>query len=245
VARHPGIDGPSKIARNPDRVARLILKRSLTQGVALGYHISRRWREDRMKRQTLQEWAGVSRIFALVFTDIVDSTSLAVQLGDESWIELLRKHFAQVRRLLAQYEHHEIKIIGDSFMVIFRTALDAFDFGLALEKDTGDSRIRIRVGIHVGSARVIDDDIFGNMVNYTKRVEGVQLEGGITLSDVAYREITNEKAARHSWLVFQSLQVPFKGLPNQELVWLVITPANAARLLGNALRTRLPNSKLG
>ena len=94
-------------------------------------------------------------------------------------------------------------------------------------------------------ARIIDDDIFGNMVNYTKRVESTQIEGGITLSDVAYREITNEKAARHSWLVFQPVQVPFKGLPNQELVWLVITPANAARLLANGLLTKLPNIKLG
>jgi class 3 adenylate cyclase len=58
-----------------------------------------------MKGQTLQEWAGASQIFALVFTDIVDSTSLASQLGDEKWIELLRKHFAQVRRLLAKYDH--------------------------------------------------------------------------------------------------------------------------------------------
>jgi class 3 adenylate cyclase len=65
-----------------------------------------------MKGQTLQQWAGASRIFALVFTDIVDSTTLANQLGDERWIELLLKHFAQARRLMAEYDHHEIKIIG-------------------------------------------------------------------------------------------------------------------------------------
>jgi class 3 adenylate cyclase len=191
-----------------------------------------------MKGQTLQEWAGASRIFALVFTDIVDSSTLANQLGDEKWIDLLLKHFAKARGLMERYDHHEIKIIGDSFMVVFRTALDALDFTLALEKETGDERIGIRAGIHVGSARIIEDDIFGNMVNYTKRVESTQKEGGITLSDAAKREITNEKAERHSWLVFQPLPVTLKGFPERETVWLVVTPSAAARALATALRSK-------
>ncbi len=107
-----------------------------------------------MKGQTLQEWAGTSRIFALVFTDIVESTTLANQLGDEKWIDVLLKHFARARGLMEKkYDHHEIKIIGDSFMVVFRDVLDALDFAL------GDDRIRIRAGIHLGSARIIGDDM--------------------------------------------------------------------------------------
>ena len=172
-----------------------------------------------MKGQTLQEWAGASRIFALVFTDIVDSTSLAIELGDEKWIELLMKHFGQARRFMAKYDHHEIKIIGDSFMVIFRTVLDALDFGRALYADTGDTRIKIRVGIHVGSARIIEDDIYGNMVNYTKRVESTDNPGGIggiRLSDVAKSHVSDEKAQRHAWLQFQALTVTFKGFHNRK-----------------------------
>src|ERR1043165_4569046 len=116
-----------------------------------------------MKGQTLQHWAGASKMFALVFTDIVGSTALASELGDEQWIQLLRRHFDQARRIMAKYDHHEIKIIGDSFMVIFRTALDALDFAIELEANPGDVRLAIRAGIHVGSARIIDDDIYGNM----------------------------------------------------------------------------------
>ena len=41
--------------------------------------------------QTLQDWIGQSRIVALVFTDVVDSTVLGNQLGDERWIEVLQK----------------------------------------------------------------------------------------------------------------------------------------------------------
>src|SRR6266446_6567731 len=188
-----------------------------------------------MKGQTLQEWAGASRIFALVFTDIVDLTALANELGDEKWIELLMKHFAQARRLMTVYDHHEIKIIGDSFMVIFRTVLDALDFGRTLYADTGDTRIKIRVGIHVGSARIIEDDIYGNMVNYTKRVESTDNPGGIggiRLSDVAKSQVSDEKAQRHAWLQFQALTVTFKGFPQPQTVWLVFTIGDMGSIAG-------------
>jgi len=176
-----------------------------------------------MKGQTLQEWAGASRIFALVFTDIVDSTTLANQLGDEKWIVLLRKHFEQVRYLMSKYDHHEIKIIGDSFMVVFRDVLDALDFALALQANTGDDRIRIRAGVHLGSARIIDDDMFGVMVNYTKRVESTENLAGIRLSNVAMTQIHDESARRHDKLRFIEKQVVFKGFDSPQTTFVVRT----------------------
>ncbi|HXM49052.1 MAG TPA: adenylate/guanylate cyclase domain-containing protein [Pyrinomonadaceae bacterium] len=188
-----------------------------------------------MKGQTLQEWAGASRIFALVFTDIVDSTKLASELGDERWIDLFLKHCARARELMPKYNGHEIKTIGDSFMVIFRTALDAMDFLLALVSDTGDERLRIRAGIHVGSARIIGDDIFGNMVNYTKRVEGTDLPVAIRLSDAAKNQITDEKAERHSRLSFHPLEVEFKGFTEPQRIWAVFTPRDVFMIGTEAL----------
>lgn len=175
-----------------------------------------------MKGQTLQEWAGASRIFALVFTDIVDSTTLANQIGDERWIELLLKHFEQARRLMADYDHHEIKIIGDSFMVVFRTAVEALDFAVAFYSDTGDERISIRAGIHVGPARIVEDDLFGIMVNYTKRVESKATRRcSIVLSDVAMSHVDAEKAARHSRLRFMPINTELKGFEKAQKVWVL------------------------
>lgn len=191
-----------------------------------------------MKGQTLQEWAGASRIFALVFTDIVDSITVANQLGDEKWIELLRKHFVQARRLLSQCDHHEIKIIGDSFMVVFRTALEALDFALELHEETGDERIRIRIraGVHVGPARLIEDDIFGIMVNYAKRVESTDNPSGIRLSDVAKTHITDERAQRHDGLVYLPKQVYFKGFRAPQTTWSV-SESRGRRAARLALKT--------
>ena len=148
---------------------------------------------------SLQEWAGASRIFALVFTDIVDSTALGSALGDEQWMLVLRKHFARARSLMVSDKCYEIKMIGDSFMVAFRSAIDALDFALAFHKDTGEDFVRIRAGIHVGPIRVFENDLFGMMVNYTKRVESTDNDAGfIVVSDEARNHIDSEKASRHS-----------------------------------------------
>ncbi len=174
--------------------------------------------------QTLEEWAGSSRMVALVFTDIVDSTSLANKLGDEQWIEILLNHFQQARWLMSGFDCHEIKIIGDSFMVAFRTAVDALDFVLAFHEDTGDYRIRIRAGIHVGPVRFIDNDMFGMMVNYTKRVESTDNPHWIVVSDEAKHHIDYEKASRHSNIRFRPRSVEFKGFTELQNVWRVYYP---------------------
>lgn len=173
-----------------------------------------------MKGQTLQQWAGRSQIFALVFTDIVESTKLANQLRDEKWIQVLKTHFTQARELMAKHEHHEIKIIGDSFMVAFYSASDALDFALDLYEETGDERIKIRAGIHVGSVAIVDDDMFGIMVNYTKRVESIENPSGIRVSDFAKTEIDNK--GRHTALAFRPQFVEFKGFSERQKVWRVI-----------------------
>lgn len=173
---------------------------------------------------TLQEWAGASKTsrttLALVFTDIVGSTALCLGLGDEQWIELLIKHFAQARKHLGSYDHYDIKVIGDSFMVVFRTAADALNFALAVHSDTGDEQIRIRAGIHVGPVRILDNDIYGGMVNYTSRVMG-WLEGdGIALSNTAKENVAQILGPRAS-LRFVDYQANLKGFPEAQRLWRV------------------------
>lgn len=117
---------------------------------------------------------------------------------------------------------YEIKMIGDSFMVAFRSAIDALDFAVAFHADTGDQCVRIRAGIHVGPIRVFENDLFGMMVNYTKRVESTANDAGfIVVSDEARNHIHSEKASRHSSLKFNDKLVKFKGFEELQKVWRV------------------------
>lgn len=60
------------------------------------------------------------RILATVlFTDIVSSTRLAEEMGDERWGQTLAEHHALVRRQLQRYKGHEVKTTGDGFLATF------------------------------------------------------------------------------------------------------------------------------
>ena len=63
--------------------------------------------------ESLESWVGTSRILAFVFTDVVDSTALGLALGDEQWMEVLRKHFAKARSLMSADKCYEIKMIDE------------------------------------------------------------------------------------------------------------------------------------
>jgi class 3 adenylate cyclase len=70
--------------------------------------------------------------FAMVFTDIQSSTSLWAR-APEAMSEALEQHHALLRKLVDRHDGYEVKTIGDSFMVAFKRARDAAEFGLAIQ----------------------------------------------------------------------------------------------------------------
>jgi class 3 adenylate cyclase len=175
---------------------------------------------------TLAEWAGapIPQV-ALIFTDIVDSTALLNQIGDKRWVEVLVKHLNHARGLLKNYDCHEIKFIGDSFMVAFRTPVEALHFALTLYADTGHPKVKIRAGIHVGAVRIIDNDLFGGMVNYTARVLAAADEDPLVVSDPAKGQIVQELGIENRELLFSGMKAKLKGFddPSKHKLWSVET----------------------
>jgi hypothetical protein len=96
-----------------------------------------------MQTRPFRDWAGSSRTtLALVFTDVVGSTALGEELGDERMDEVRHDHFARAREIIEKLEGYEIKTIGDSFMVAFRTATAALDFALSYKRTPATNGLR-------------------------------------------------------------------------------------------------------
>jgi class 3 adenylate cyclase len=96
-------------------------------------------------------------LLTLLFTDIVGSTKLKQDLGDQRAIELIQAHHDKVRQVLALFpEGEEIDTAGDSFFILFTRPSDATQFALLVQsqvrllaKETGIP-VLDRIGIHVG-----------------------------------------------------------------------------------------------
>jgi class 3 adenylate cyclase len=115
--------------------------------------------------------ADPDRMLATVlFTDIVDSTRLASQLGDRRWHRMLEAHNAVVRSNLARFRGREVKTTGDGFLATFDGPARAIRAAHAVRAELAEHGLEIRVGLHTGEVELVGDDIGGIAVHIASRV---------------------------------------------------------------------------
>ncbi len=93
-----------------------------------------------------------SSLLSLVFTDLVDSTALKMQLGDHKAGELIERHQERVRALRVETGGREVDTAGDGFFLTFETPSAAVTFALRLQQIHHDKPElpKVRVGVHLG-----------------------------------------------------------------------------------------------
>lgn len=115
--------------------------------------------------------AEPDRMLATVlFTDIVESTTKALELGDRRWRELLERHHALVRRELLRCRGREIGTAGDGFLAAFDGPARAIRCACAIVEGVHDLGLSIRAGLHTGECEVTDGNIAGIAVHTGARV---------------------------------------------------------------------------
>lgn len=126
---------------------------------------------------------------AIMMTDMV-GYSRQMEADEQGAYRLLQEHNQVVRRHLQASGGHEVKTIGDAFLVRFSSATDALRAALDIQKEFRSlnaqrepaGQIWVRIGIHIGDVLTMDDDIFGNGVNVVSRIEPLAEPGGICIS---------------------------------------------------------------
>jgi class 3 adenylate cyclase len=115
--------------------------------------------------------AEPDRVLATVlFTDIVDSTARAAELGDAEWRRLLAEHHGEVRTLLVQFRGHEVKTTGDGFLATFDGPARAVRCALAVRAALAAREITIRAGLHTGEIELTEHDVAGIAVHIGARI---------------------------------------------------------------------------
>src|ERR1700683_1302565 len=148
-----------------------------------------------------RQWAGAGRsTLVIVFTDLVGSTRMAQELGDQEMRRVREAHFRRSRQLLADSEGLGIKSIGDAVRAVFHSVEQALEYTMLLLDDPGHSALSVRAGIHVGPMDVTEDDVFGSTVNCAARVVGAIKGAEIWLSDRAKTDLDTGGAKSKSGL---------------------------------------------
>lgn len=112
-----------------------------------------------------------NRVLAtILFTDIVDSTQHALELGDRKWRALLEQHHALVRKNLQRFRGKEIDTAGDGFFATFDGPARAIRCALAISADVKNLGVEVRAGLHTGECEIIGDKVGGIAVHIGARV---------------------------------------------------------------------------
>ena len=114
------------------------------------------------------------RVLATVlFTDIVDSTRRAAEMGDRDWHALLDAHDAVVRSQLNRFRGREVNTSGDGFLAMFDGPQRAIRCAMAIRDTVQALGIQVRAGLHTGECEVRGDDIGGIGVHIGARVSAL------------------------------------------------------------------------
>ena len=106
----------------------------------------------------------------VLFTDIVESTAKAVELGDRHWRELLERHNTLVRRELLRFRGREIDTAGDGFFATFDGPARAIRCACAITDGVRELGLSIRAGLHTGECEIADSNVAGIAVHTGARV---------------------------------------------------------------------------
>ena len=111
------------------------------------------------------------RVLATVlFTDIVDSTRTAADLGDRRWRDVLERHNQVVRRSLERFRGDEVKTMGDGFLATFDGPARGIRCARAVVDELGPLGVDLRAGLHTGECEAMNGDLGGVAVHIGARV---------------------------------------------------------------------------
>jgi class 3 adenylate cyclase len=160
------------------------------------------------------------RVLATVlFTDIVDSTRRAAEMGDRDWRALLDAHDAVVRAQLTRFRGREVNTSGDGFLAMFDGPQRAIRCAMSIRDAVQSLGIEVRAGLHTGECEVRGDDIGGIGVHIGARVSALAGPNDVLVSS------TLRDLVIGSGLEFEERGAhQLKGVPGEWRLFAVASP---------------------
>lgn len=143
-----------------------------------------------------QPGGNTRRLKAIMFTDIKGYSAMMGE--DESLaVKLVLEHREIVRDCLTRYEGQEHETIGDAFVVLFDSVVNAVRCAAEIQqklktRNSGlpaDQQVWLRIGVHLGDIIVQGDGIYGDGVNVAARVQDKAEPGGISITEQVFLQV--------------------------------------------------------
>jgi class 3 adenylate cyclase/pimeloyl-ACP methyl ester carboxylesterase len=137
------------------------------------------------------------RLSAILAADVVGYSSM-MERDERGTLAALKAHRADfIDPKIAEHDGRIVKLMGDGALVEFASVVDAVECAAEIQRgmtarnehEPEDTRIVLRIGVHLGDVIVEGDDIYGEGVNIAARLEGMAEPGGICISGQAFDQV--------------------------------------------------------
>lgn len=123
------------------------------------------------------------RLASIVFTDIVGFTKLTAE-NEPLAVQLIKTQRATLKPIVEKFNGEWLKEIGDGLLLAFNTSKDAVDCSIEIQHTIEHvANLNLRIGIHQGEVIQQGNDILGDDVNVTSRIEPFASPGGIVVTE--------------------------------------------------------------
>ena len=163
------------------------------------------------------------QLAAILFADIAGYTAL-MQDNEVRAGQLLSKFQTTIEAETAKYNGKIINFYGDGCLIIFQRPLDAVECAGSLQVIFQQTpKVPVRVGVHEGEVVFKANNVYGDSVNLTSRIESIGVPGAVLFSETIKQSIEGHaqfSIASLGKFSFKNIKqlTPVYALANQEFV---------------------------
>lgn len=165
-----------------------------------------------------------TRHLTILLTDIKGFTDKTSSKSRAAISTMLDEHRAVVLPLLEARGGHLVKTIGDAFLMTFESPTNAVLAGVDVQEALAklnegrgaDDRLEIRIAINSGEVNLMENDVFGEAVNITARIESIAEAGQVYFTEAVYLAMNKAEVPSSEIGLMQ-----LKGIPEKIRVYKV------------------------
>jgi class 3 adenylate cyclase len=126
---------------------------------------------------------AASRSFVTVlFTDLVDSTRRAAELGDHRWLALQGAHEAMTVRAIRRFRGRVLQPLGDGMLATFPSAMAGTLCAARIVEASRELGLEVRAGLHAGECERRERRMGGLVFHVGARIVGLAGPGEVLMS---------------------------------------------------------------
>ncbi|MDO8616139.1 MAG: adenylate/guanylate cyclase domain-containing protein [Dehalococcoidia bacterium] len=181
-----------------------------------------------------------------MFTDLVGSTELTEQLGDEAARAVMREYDKTTREVVGIYDGQDVKGTGDGLMAAFGSATKAIRCAAAIQQrvqslaDRTLMKLGLKIGINAGDAVEEDEDFYGRAVNIAAR-----LCDSAEASQIRVSRVVVELIGPAEFTTVKLMPIHLKGIVELQEVFLVLWPGQGSAGVGFGVGDTVRHPKFG